>query len=227
MRSAAEAYGVLRCLSLQQGIISRELAEARQALLRHGLGEIEQPSPEHDQLLLLHCRQDDDPGAFLCLRCRVSWPLEQKVRSLHRKYQQNYGVELLELAAFALDDTGRLLPYQQKSGARPRTPEPFGVQVIRSYQPELSSLGHWAQQKLVGNPALKTYLRHQGVLLIRDWALLGDIQSPPGGGGGDGAERHDPAADGRSAASPLRAALQAGQVDPSTEDWPAAGLGAG
>ena len=50
-RSAAEAYGVLRCLSLQ-GITGRELAEAVEALCRHGLGEIEAASREHDQLLL-------------------------------------------------------------------------------------------------------------------------------------------------------------------------------
>lgn len=173
-RSASEAYGVLRCLSLQQGITGRELAEAVEALRRHGLGDIEAASREHDQLLLAETRQNEDLGAFLCLRCRVSWPLEQRVRSLHREFQRNYGVELLELAAFALDDTGGRLPYQPDPSERARRHTPFGVQVIRSYEPALSSLSTWAQQKLVGNPALKTYLRQQGVLMIRDWALLGD-----------------------------------------------------
>ncbi|MEB3183402.1 MAG: hypothetical protein VKN15_03320 [Cyanobacteriota bacterium] len=172
-RSAAEAYGVLRCLSLQ-GITGRELGEAGEAMLRHGLREIEAASREHDQLLLEEARQNEDQGAFLCLRCRVSWPLEQRVRTLHRQFQGNYGVELLELAAFALDDMGRRLPYRPDPAAKPRGPDPFGVEVIRSYEPELSSLSTWAQQKLVGNPALKTYLRQQGVLMIRDWALLGD-----------------------------------------------------
>lgn len=173
-RSAAEAYGVLRCLSLQQGITGRELAEAGEALRRHGLGEIETPNREHDQLLLVEARQNEDQGAFLCLRCRVSWPLEQRVRSLHRQFQSHYGVELLELAAFALDDTGGRLPYQPDPSERARPHTPFGVAVIRSYEPELSNLSTWAQRKLVGNPALKTYLRQQGVLMIRDWALLGD-----------------------------------------------------
>jgi transcriptional regulator NrdR family protein len=172
--SAAKAYGVMRCLSLQQGITGRELPEAGEALRRHGLAEIELASREHDQLLLQKTHQGEDQGAFLCLRCRVSWPLEQRVRNLHRQFQRNYGVELLELAAFALNDTGRRLPYCPEPAAQPRRPEPFGVEVIRSFEPELSSLIHWAQQKLVGNPALKTYLRQQGVLMIRDWALLGD-----------------------------------------------------
>lgn len=172
-RSAAEAYGVLRCLSLQ-GITGRELVGATEALRSHGLGELESASREYDQLLLEEARQHEDQGAFLCLRCRVSWPLEQRVRNLHRQFQSNYGVELLELAAFALDDTGRHLAYLPDPAAKARGPEPFGVEVIRSYEPKLSSLGHWAKQKLVGNPALKTYLRQQGVVMKRDWCLLGD-----------------------------------------------------
>lgn len=173
-RPPAEAYGVLRCLSLQQGITGRELVGAAEALRKHGLVEIEAPSREHDHLLLEETRQNEDQGAFLCLRCRVSWPLEQRVRCLHRQFQSHYGVELLELAAFALDDTGRPLLYRPDPAGKARGPEPFGVEVIRSYEPELSSLSTWAQQKLLGNPALKTYLRQQGVLMIRDWALLGD-----------------------------------------------------
>lgn len=172
-RSAAATYGVLRCLSLQQGITGRELAEAGEALIRHGLAEIKSPSREHDQLLLEAARQNEDQGAFLCLRCRVSWPLEQRVLSLHRQFQRTYGVELLELAAFALDDTGRPLPFRPNPAAKARGPVPFGVEVIRSYESELSSLSTWARQKLVGNPALKEYLLQQGVLMMRDWALLG------------------------------------------------------
>jgi hypothetical protein len=100
--SAAEAYSVLRCLSLQQGIVGKPLAAAQEALSNHGLTEIESPSRDHDQRLLQACEQADETGAFLCLRCRVSWPLEQRLRSLHRQNARNYGVELIALAAIAL-----------------------------------------------------------------------------------------------------------------------------
>lgn len=173
-KSPAEAYGVLRYLSLQQGITGRELAGAAEALRRHGLEEIEAASCEHDQLLLEEARQNDDQGAFLCLRCRVSWPLEKRVSSLHRQFQSTYGVELLELASYALDDTGRPLPYHPDPAAKARDHEPFGVEVIRSYQPQRGNLGRWAKQKLMGQPALKAHLLQHGVLMIRDWALLGD-----------------------------------------------------
>ncbi|MDM7954748.1 MAG: hypothetical protein QUV07_16240 [Cyanobium sp. CZS 25K] len=44
----------------------------------------EPPSASANQLLLDASRQQDDRGAPLCLRCRVSWPLEAKLRALHR-----------------------------------------------------------------------------------------------------------------------------------------------
>lgn len=178
-QTAAEAYGVLRRLSLQEGegpIISRNLAEARKALIAHGLDEIDVATHEHDQRLLQECRQNEDSGAFLCLRCRVSWPLEQRVRTLHRQNWKNYGVELLALAATVLDDIGHVLPYRQEQQEKVRrmATEPFGAEVIRSYLPERAGLGAWAQQKLMGHRPLRVYLQHQGVSLMRDWALLGD-----------------------------------------------------
>jgi hypothetical protein len=174
--SAAVAYGEMRCLSLAHGVASKKLLVAQQALVEHGLAESEAPSREHDQQLLQACEQTGDAGAFLCLRCRVSWPLEQRVRSLHQQNARNYGVELIELMAFALDDTGRVLPFQPEPERQERKqpPQPFGVEVIRSYRPELSGLPHWGQQKLLGHGPMREYLRQRGVSLQRDWSLLGD-----------------------------------------------------
>lgn len=174
--SAAEAYGVMRSLSLEHGVASKELEAAQKAFLQHGLAESEAPSREHDQRLLQACEQAGDTGAFLCLRCRVSWPLEHRVRSLYRQNARNYGVELIALAAIALDDTGRVLPFrpQQQRPGRREPAEPFGVAAIRSYRPERSDLGRWAQQKLMGHAPMREYLKQHGVRLLRDWALLAD-----------------------------------------------------
>jgi len=173
--AGCEVYRILRSLTSQGAIIGRELAKAKDALIGLGLEEIEKPLGEHDELLLQESRNNDHQGAFLCLRCRVSWPLEQKVRALHRQFAKNYGVELLELAAFALDDVGTPFRYHCHPEAAPsRRLEPFTLEVIRSYEPELSSLSHWARQKLDGRNDLKAYLLQQGVVLMRDWALLGD-----------------------------------------------------
>lgn len=178
--SASEAplcqeYSILRSLSSGGAIVGLTPQAASEALLELGLSEIEKPARDHDGLLLGESREHDHRGAFLCLRCRVSWPLEQRVRALHRAFARQYGVEAFELAAFALDDRGQLLPYRQEPTAvRARQAEPFTVEVIRSFNPGLSSLSHWAREKLDGRNDLKAYLKQQGVLLIGDWALLGD-----------------------------------------------------
>ncbi|MGB5134451.1 MAG: hypothetical protein WBN89_04680 [Prochlorococcaceae cyanobacterium] len=173
--SRCEAYRILRSLSSRGTIIGREPPEAQATLIELGLEQIQQPSRPHDERLLAESRQHDHQGAFLCLRCRVSWPLEQKIRSMHRQLAANYGVELIELAAFALDDVGRPLPYIQESSAgAARLAVPFTVEVIRTYEPMRSSLSHWARQRLDGRNDLKAYLLQQGVKWMGDWALLGD-----------------------------------------------------
>lgn len=174
-QSGCQAYRVLRMLSMGGVIVSRESPLAQAAVIELGLSEIEKPSALHDRRLLEHTRQDGHRGAFLSLRCRVSWPLEQRLQVLHRQFSSRHGLELAELAAFALDDVGHPLAYQAAEGEdKRRSAEPFGVEVIRSYRPELSNLATWAKQKLLGHPPLKRYLEQQGVRLMGDWALLGD-----------------------------------------------------
>jgi hypothetical protein len=173
--ASGEAYWVLRSLSLQGNIVGRPLSAARAALDDLGLAELEQPSRHQDQQLLETCQASDHRGAFLSLRCRVSWPLEQKVRAMHRQFAKNYGLELLELAAFALDDTGQSLSFHSHvSNQGVRTSDPFTVEVIRSFDPARSSLGHWAKMRYEGRNDLKAFLNKRGIDLKRDWALLAD-----------------------------------------------------
>ncbi|MEB3331385.1 MAG: hypothetical protein VKI83_02680 [Synechococcaceae cyanobacterium] len=171
-RNAAQEYWVIRALG-GAGIVSRELQAAQQALQELGLEAIEEPTPHNDARLLEECRSRDHRGAFLCLRCRVSWPLEQRARSLHRRFAREYGLELSEVAAFALDDDGRLLPYAPpQPGTAVLQREPFSAEVIRSFDPARGLLSHWARLKFDGRNDLKAYLKQQGMLLIREWALL-------------------------------------------------------
>ena len=172
--SLCQEYTVLRRLATGVSITGRSLPLAAAALVEMGLQEVERTDAGQDSVLLAACRVEDHRGALLCLRCRVSWPLEQRVRALHRQYAKNYGVELLELAAFALDDTGRPLPFHRDQ-EETITAEPFTLEVIRSFTPDLSSLGHWARLKLDGRNDLKAYLKEQGVLLMGPWALLADV----------------------------------------------------
>ena len=142
------------------------------ALHECGQEDVEEPLPACDQALLSLARTEHG-GAFLSLRCRSSWPLEEAVRGFHRDYHRAYDQELAEMAGYALDDVGHRYPYGENGDSRPgRIPLP--VQVVRSWDPGQSGLPHWARRCLQYRNDFKDYLREQGLLLIGAWALLAD-----------------------------------------------------
>ena len=148
-----------------------EPALAADAARRHGL---EEPSRSGDRILLEAAATGDD-GAFLCLRCLVSEPLEQKVRAIHRERAQRHDLDLGTLASFVLDDRGKPLSHQALCKLPENDVRPFTAQVVCSYDGSKGAgLPHWARTKFQGNRELKAYLREHGVLLISPWALLKD-----------------------------------------------------
>lgn len=120
---------------------------------------------------------------LLALRCRVSHPMEAWLRALHTRYQDSYGLDLLAMASYVLDDTGSL---SIRTGTQTSAPftyaeiaslpkgliSPFSAEVIRTYDPDKCGLPHWARLKLQCHNDLKAYFREHGLLLISDWALL-------------------------------------------------------
>ncbi len=167
-------YTVLQSLASDGRIrsLAMETAGTLEALREFGLEEVSEPSDESDRSLLGQARQEH-AGAFLALRCRSSWTLEKAVQGMHRDYHKDFGLELAELAAFALDDVGRRYPYGGDDNARFGR-VPFPVEVVRSWDPDQAGLPHWARRHLEHRNDLKRYLKEQGVLLIGRWALLAD-----------------------------------------------------
>jgi len=142
--------------------------------------DLQAPDPAGDRLLLDLC-QEDDHGAFLCLRCHVSHALERKARDLVAQFKPHTGLELHEIAGFALLDDGdrrRREPLSYASLRQQPSEEilPFTAQVICSYDPQRGAgLPHWAKFRLQSYKPLKDYLRDvHGLVLISDWALLKD-----------------------------------------------------
>ena len=127
-----------------------------------------------DRRLLNQMLSSSEPAAFLCLRCRISHPLEAKVRSLQRQYGEHYGLDLIDLATYALDDDGRPLVYADIAINETVLVSPFTAEVLRTYKPGFCGLPHWARLKLQAHNGLKAYFREHGLLLISDWALLAD-----------------------------------------------------
>ena len=146
---------------------------AQQLLDAQGLTASEGDA-DTDRRLLNLSLSSTEPAAFLCLRCRISHPLEAKVRSLQRQYGEHYGLDLIDLATYALDDDGRPLVYADIAINETVLVSPFTAEVLRTYKPGFCGLAHWARLKLQAHNGLKAYFREHGLLLISDWALLAD-----------------------------------------------------
>jgi hypothetical protein len=192
----AESYVEILALRNRPGGLSiaaqppHGLAAAQQALQALGLEEHE-PSPQADRTLIARSQEQDDHGALLCLRCRISHPIRDKIQALYNSHQEKHGLDLIEMASFVLDDDGAL-EFPARTGERRGAPfrwsvlsslpekalHPFSAEVLRSYNPALCGLPHWARQKVQCHPELKTYLRQHGLLLISNWALLAHKTSP-------------------------------------------------
>lgn len=164
------------------GIKARRLVDA-ETWLHASIGIAETASPALDRDLLVRSQDEPDPLPLLCLRCRVSQPLEAWLQATHRQFQQTCGIELLAMAGFALDDEGRLtIPNGTETptvfsyaeiASRPKgLMSPFTAEVIRTYDPALCGLPHWARLKIQSHNGLKAYFKENGLLLISDWALL-------------------------------------------------------
>ncbi|MBE9153317.1 hypothetical protein [Cyanobium sp. LEGE 06113] len=172
--SYRELRALLSAAGSRSGLVIGSLGPAAAAATaaEHGLQE---PTPSGDRLLLEACHDAGDSGAFLCLRCHVSHPLEEKLRGIHRQFVGEYGLDLLALASYALDEGGRPLDYLQLRAQPTASIAPFTAQVICSYDASRGAgLPHWARTKLQAHAPLKAYLKEHGLLLISPWALLAD-----------------------------------------------------
>lgn len=74
------------------------------------------------------------------------------------------------MAATVLDDRGQLLPWPDSPSSV--MGRPFSIDVLLHFQPQRAGLGHWTRVRVQSHEPLVTLLRQQGLLLIRDWALL-------------------------------------------------------
>ena len=173
-------YSDLRLLGVR-GIESKPCPPTQDLLAAMALED--DPSPQQDRQLLRYSQVDNDPAPLLCLRCRVSHPLEAWLRATHRAHQQSHGLELMAMASHALDDDGRLrirsgpdqdvpFTYAEIASLPPGLISPFSAEVLRTYDPARCGLPHWARLKIQAHNGLKAYFRENGLLLISDWALL-------------------------------------------------------
>ena len=176
-------YQELRMLTLQ-GICGKSPATAS-AFLAHQHPEYleAEASRSLDLGLLEVAKSTDSPLPLLCLRCRLSHPLEAWLKATFNAHHERHGIELKAMASYALDDEGALtircskestadFTYSMISSLRKGPTSPFSAEILRSFDPALCGLPHWARLKIQSNNELKAYFKQHGLLLISDWALL-------------------------------------------------------
>jgi len=176
-------YQELLSLTLQ-GIRSKVLVSAAGFISSsHPVYLDLEPSRNIDLELLTEAKNTNAPLPLLCLRCRISHPLEAWLKATFRAHHENHGIELKAMASYALDDQGALTIRCSKESTAdftysvinslPKGPaSPFSAEILRSFDPTLCGLPHWARLKIQSNNELKAYFKQHGLLLISDWALL-------------------------------------------------------
>jgi len=182
MATAVGQYQELRSLSQQGKVRGVSQPEAVRCLLAC-FGAEPEPSRAVDLDLLDSAKDSADPLPLLCLRCRISHAFETWLLVTYKAHHKATGIELPAMASYALDDDGALtirataadkasFSYAQIALLPAGLISPFSAEVLRSYDPALCGLPHWAKLKIQAHNDLKAYFRQHGLLLISDWALL-------------------------------------------------------
>ena len=157
--------------------------------------ESKEVSEDFDKKLLSFTKNNpSSKDALLALRCRVSFPIYEKVNLIHKQFSNQYEIKLDEMLVILLDDSGDnylRLPSELDSKKNKfirktfswetildmknnKFIKPFSAEVISEYNPKLSNLSTWTRNKVQGNYDLKSYLKSFGLLLISPWALIAD-----------------------------------------------------
>ena len=190
-------YSELCCIDSFKKGVGKKFFESCETFLKENNFEREIELKELDKELWLKSKNEKDSiESLLCLRCRVSKPIQEKVNALFFKYRSKYELDLLSMMVCVLDDSGELflrIPQSQKDETLQYTTKPFswenistiprneirpfGAEVIFTFNPSLSKIDTWASHQVKSNAELKAYFRSYGLLLISPWALIADSSS--------------------------------------------------
>lgn len=124
------------------------------------------------QQKLLHLYRDSlEPESIkseLCLRCFLSWIVEQVCYDLEAKFGSNHGFKCSDLLPYVLDDDGKL--------SQPDSYKSLLVQILQSFDLKQGSLTSWTTMKVKQHPPVSQFLLECGVYLVSDWAILNDTR---------------------------------------------------
>ena len=110
-------------------------------------------------------------AAELCLRCFISYQIEQVCIQLEEQFGATGGFTRRDLWAVVLDDDGQISSSQQRSPY-----QTLSSQILKSFDPDRGALSTFASRQTKQSPELTAYLLQHGIYLISDWAILNNTR---------------------------------------------------
>ncbi|MGL5083063.1 MAG: hypothetical protein ACRC8A_16375 [Microcoleaceae cyanobacterium] len=108
-------------------------------------------------------------GAEACLRCFISYQIDQTCSDLFQCFGKEGGFRSADLLSLVLDDF-ELLP---RSSPKPASSyESLANKILRTFNPERAQLSTWTVRLVKSHEDLVYFLGECGVYLRSDWAIL-------------------------------------------------------
>ena len=194
----SKGYCNIYCLDSFSGKVKQKLLDIDSDFCsKHNLYDQEFDNKFDNKIFDLAKKDHSSKDALLALRGRISFPIFQKVNEIFKKYTyqfENEKINLNDMLIIVLDDSGeKYLRIPLKIDAKKNNflrklfswetimfmkenniLKPFSAEVIADFNPKLSNLNTWSQNKVKGNYELKKYLKECGILLISPWSLIAD-----------------------------------------------------
>jgi hypothetical protein len=114
--------------------------------------------------------------AECCLRCFISYHIEQVCVRLEEQFGQQYGINRFDLFPLVLDDVNPLKPTSSKKSESAEY-QSLAIEILQSFDPKEGNLGSWVIRRVRHHRALNAFLLEQGIYLVSDWAILNDTSS--------------------------------------------------
>ena len=179
--------------SFSSKVKKKELAFDPKFEKEHNLLTKEYSDSFDKELLTITKKETSLKDPLLALRCRVSFPIYEKINVIYKQFSNGFEIDLNEMLIILLDDSGEKFLRLPKDPKNPKKffkkifcwetvktmqerkfIKPFSAEIIAEFNPKLSNLSTWTKNKVQGNYELKSYLKNCGLLLITPWALIAD-----------------------------------------------------
>jgi hypothetical protein len=167
--SMLRKYYIHTRLRLSGKLKHREVAEAKVFLIEQ-FSACEIESNLSDLLIqkrLVSLMQSGSKLAQTCLRCYISNATHSACLDLAHRFNLYRYFSSSELLSYVLDDIN---PLQTIDFGSPHTP--FAIKILRSFDPQQSSLSYWTKRLVSQHPELNRLLNERGIYIASDWAIL-------------------------------------------------------